>query len=315
MNRIATGLTALLLITLVVATTASAQAWVAPAGEGSVTIAGQAIENTGHVLTDGSVLPFGKSRTAALYLEAEYALTARVSIAAGIPFVFARYLGPRPPAGVPEPPMVREVDRCYCWQKGWQDFNVTARFNLLNGSTALTTSISVGVPSHGYNYIGEAVVGRNLKEVRLAVDAGQRLDAISPRLAVQGRYSYAIVERVLDVPNNRSNLSGEMIVGLADWLSVQGTIARQVTHGGLRAGSSGPGPDGVPWGEITTPELFREHDRLIRDNHWRVGAGASVALPAGQLFFSYVEFVAGTDTHAGRAFTTGFSVPFTWRAF
>ena len=43
---------------------------------------------------------------------------------------------------------------------------------------------------------GEAVVGRNLREVRIAVDAGQRLDAISPKLSVQGRYSYAFVERV-----------------------------------------------------------------------------------------------------------------------
>ncbi len=290
-----------------------AQAWVPPAGSGSLRFAAQAIDNTGHVLSDGSTIPFGKSRTAAIYVETDFALTERLSVSAGVPFVFAKYLGPRPPAGVPEPPMVRAVDRCYCWQTGLQDVSFTARYSLLNGATALTPSISLGVPSHDYNYIGEAVVGRNLREVRLGIDAGARLDAISPRLAVQARYAYAMVERVLDVPNNRSNASAEVMLRLADRLSVQGSVSRQITHGGLRAGVAPPGPDGIPWGEITTPELFREHDRLIRDNNWRLGAGVSFGLARGDLFFSYVEFVRGTDTHAGRAFTTGFSVPFRWR--
>lgn len=290
-----------------------AQAWVPPAGSGSITVAAQAIDHTGHVLTDGSTIPFGKSRTAAIYVEADMALTDRLSITAGIPFVFAKYRGPRPPDGIPEPPMVQAVDRCYCWQKGLQDISVTARYNVLSGAAAVTPSISLGVPSHDYNYVGEAVVGRNLREVRLAIDAGARLDALSPRLAVQARYAYAIVERVLDVPNNRSNATAEIILRLTDRVAVQGALSRQITHGGLRAGVGPPGPDGIPWGEITTPELFREHDRLIRDNNWRLGGGVSIGLARGDLFVSYVEFVGGTDTHAGRALTTGFSVPFRWR--
>ena len=290
---------------------ASAQAWVSSAGEGAVTVATQSIDNTGHVLTDGSTIPVGKSRNASVYLEADYAVTDRFSVVVGIPFVFAKYLGPRPPAGVPEPPMVQAVDRCYCWQHGWQDFGLTARFNLLRGDTALTSSISFGVPSHGYAHIGEAVVGRNLHEVRAAVDVGQRLSALSPRLAVQAQYSYAFVERILEVANNRSNVSAEFAFELTERLSAQGTVSRQMTHGGLRAGVLPPGgPEGIPWGEITTPELFREHDRLLRDNYWHAGAGLSYSFPMAHVFFSYVEFVAGSDTHAGRAFTAGVSLPF-----
>lgn len=293
------------------ASSASAQAWVPPAGQGALTVAFQAIDNTGHILTDGSTLPQGKSRNASIYLEVDYALTDRLSVAAGIPFVFAKYLGPRPPAGVPEPPMVQPVDLCYCWQQGFQDFGFTARFNLLNDSTALTPSVSLGMPSHDYGYVGEAVVGRHLRELRVALDAGTRLDAISPRLAIQGRYAYAWVERVLDVPNDRSNLSAEVLFQWTEKLSVRGSVYRQITHGGLRAGALPPTPpDGVPWGEITTPELFREHDRLLRDNNWRLGAGASFDLPRAEVFASYIEFLGGSDTHAGRAFTVGFSIPF-----
>ena len=288
-----------------------AQAWIPPAGRGSITVAGQAIDNTGHILTDGSTIPFGKSRSGGVYLEVDYAVTDRFSIAAGIPFVFAKYLGPKPPEGVPEPPMVRPVDLCYCWQRGWQDFGFTARYNLLNSSTAITSSISFGVPSHGYEYRGEAVVGRNLKELRFGVNVGHRLDAVTPRLTIQGRYSYAIVERVLHVPNNRSNVSAEGAFQVTDKFSLQATVARQLTHGGLRAGVLGPTfPDGVPWGEIMTRELFEQHDRLLRDNHWRAGAGLTFSLPRADVFFSYLEFLGSSDTHAGRSFTVGVSFPF-----
>jgi hypothetical protein len=293
------------------ASPALAQAWVPSAGQGSVTIAFQTIENTGHVLTDGSTIPQGKSRDASIYLEVDYAVTDRLSMTAGVPFVFAKYLGPPPPAGVPEPPMVQPVDNCYCWQQGLQDFAFTARYGLFNGPAALTPSVSYGLPSHDYAYAGEAVVGRHLHELRAAVDAGLRLDAISPRLAVQGRYSYAWVERVLDVPNNRSNITAEALFEVTGRLQVRGGVYRQVTHGGLRAGVGPPTlPDGYPWGEITTAELFHEHDRLLRDNYWHVGAGLSYGFSRMDVFASYVEFVGGTDTHAGRAFTAGLSLPF-----
>jgi len=295
----------------VAAPSVAAQAWARRAGEGSVTLAFQGIDNTGHVLSDGSTVPVGKSRNASIYVEAEYAVTDRVSFSAGIPFVFAQYRGPRPPPGQAEPPMVQPVDACYCWQDGLQDLGLTSRFNLLNGATALAASLSLGAPSHDYEYRGEAVVGRHLRELRLALDVGQRLDFLSPRLAVQGRYSYAFVEEVLDVSTNRSNASAEVLCQVTDGLSVEVAAFWQVTHGGLRAGlGPPPEPDGIPWGEITTPEQFREHDRLMRDDYWRLGASLTYSFPRADLFAAYVEFVGGSDTHEGRALTVGISVPF-----
>ena len=294
------------LVSLLAATSASAQAWAPPAGQGAFTVAFQAIDNTGHILTDGSTVPGGKSQSASIYLEFEYAITDRWSLSTFIPYVFAKFSGP-PLPNVPLQP----GDACQCWQHGWQDFGVAARYNLLNGGTALTPSVAFGVPSHEYGYVGEAVLGRRLRELRLGVDVGTYLDAISPRLAVQGRYAYALVERVLDVSTNRSSLSADVIVRLTESLSVQGSVYRQITHGGLRAGTEPPPPpDGIPWGEVTTPELLHEHDRLLRDNSWQLGAGLSYSLPRADLFVSYIEFLSGSDTHAGRAFTVGATVPF-----
>ena len=273
-----------------------AQAWVPPAGSGSVTTAVQTINNTGHTDTFGEFLQVGRSVNTRIDVEVDYAFTDQFSVSAGIPFVFARYTDPEP---YPPPIPFQPVDDCRCWHSGWQDFEVTARYNVVNGAFALTPAVSVGVPSHDYEYRGEAVVGQRLKEVRLTVAAGQRLNAISPRLYIQGRYSYAFVEQVLDIPNNRSNAVVESGFLISRRLAARGVFLWQRVHGGLRFG----GPDSSPLpfpGDVNTPERMFEHDRLLRDNNWRLGGGVTYSLPRMDVFASYVEFVGG-DRLACRA--------------
>jgi hypothetical protein len=289
------------------ATPAWAQAWVPPAGLGSVTVAAQTINNTGHTDTDGLFFRIGRSTNTRIDIEADYALTDRFSVAAGLPFVFAWFSDPLPD-GPPLPVPARDV--CRWWESGWQDFGFTARYNIINRAFALTPSVTVGVPSHDYEYRGEAVVGQRLKEMRITVDAGQRLDAISPRLSVQASYSYAFVERVLnDVPNNRSNAKVEGGFLITRRLAARGLLLWQHVHGGLRFGGSDSSALPFP-GDVNTPERMFEHDRLLRDNNWRLGAAIAYSLPQIDVFGSYVEFVRGTDSHAGRAFTAGVSWPF-----
>jgi hypothetical protein len=283
-----------------------AQAWVPPAGLGSVTVAVQTINNTGHTNTDGEFLQIGRSVNTRIDIDVDYALTDRFSLSAGIPFVLARYVDPLP-YGPPIPFPLR--DECRCWQSGWQDFGFTARYNIVNGAFALTPSVSAGVPSHDYEFRGEAVVGQRLKELRISVDAGQRLTAISPRLYLQGRYSYAFVERVIDIPNDRSNATVEGGFLITRRLAARGLLLWQRVHGGLRFGGSDSSALPFP-GDVNTPERMFEHDRLLRDNNWRLGAGTTYSMPQMDVFASYVEFVRGTDSHSGRAFTAGVSWPF-----
>ena len=299
------------------ATFACAQAWVPPAGVGSVTVAVQTVDNDGHLVTDGRFFPEGQSVNNRIDIEVDYAVTDRLSVSAGLPFVFAKYVDPLSygspgiavedvPAGIiPFPPR----DDCRCWQSGWQDVGFTARYNLASGAFALTPSVTVGVPSHDYEFRGEAVVGQRLKEVRITVDAGQRLDAISPRLSVQGRYSYAFVERVLDIPNNRSNATVQGGFLVTRRLAARGLLLWQHVHGGLRFGGSASSALPYP-GDVNTPDRMFTHDRLLRDNNFRLGAGITYAMRQMDVFASYIEFVRGTDSHAGRAFTAGISLPF-----
>src|SRR5579863_3280880 len=170
---------------LATANHARAQAWVLPQGEGAVGFTYQAIDNTGHRRTNGFLVPRGRSEDMSLYLETEYAFTRHFSVTAGIPFVFAKYTDANPP---PPPIPFLPNDQCRCWQSGWQDFGVTARYNLLGGAGgpfALTPSVSLGAPSHNYNFRGESALGRDLTEVRIGLDAGRRLDGLLRNLSVQ----------------------------------------------------------------------------------------------------------------------------------
>jgi hypothetical protein len=272
---------------------AFAQAWVPPARVGAVTLVYQTIDNTGHRLTDGSLFPPGyDSVSRAFLINFDYAVNDRFSFAVEVPYLGTKYTGPNPSiSGLP-------LDDCFCWNHGWQDLGATARYNLANGAFALTPSVSLGVPTHDYVYFGEAVLGRNLKEMRIAVDAGQRLDAISPRLSVWGRYSYAIVEKAADVSNNRSNMGIETGFQMTRRFGASVGFRWQRTHGGLRST------------EFVSDELFEQYDRLIKDNNFHISGGVSYSFPRFDVFASYLHYVSGTDTHVGRAITTGVSLPF-----
>jgi hypothetical protein len=275
------------------ASSASGQAWVAPARIGSVTFAFQHIDNTGHRSHDGTLFPGGYDSVSQTFLiNFDYAVTDRFSFAVDLPYVGSKYTGPDPSFfGLP-------IDECFCWNHGWQDLGFTARYNITNEAFALTPSVSAGVPSHDYEYFGEAVLGRNLNEVRIALDAGHRLDAISSRLSVYGRYSYAFVEKVLDIGNNRSNMAAGSDVLITRRLLGRIGFSWQRSHGGLRST------------EFTEDIQFAQYDRLIRDNHFHMSGGVTVSLPRVDVFASYVSYVSGTDTHEGYAINAGVSWPF-----
>ncbi len=128
-------------------------------------------------------------------------------------------------------------------------------------------------------------------------------------MTFNAHYAYAFVERVLDVPNNRSDATLS-----ADWrvtpkMSVRALASFQRTHGGFRSGSL-PGSAFPAPGDLTTPERIAEHDRLLRDNSTHLGAGMAYQFSPVGVFVAYTHFVSGTDTHAGRALTTGVTWPF-----
>jgi hypothetical protein len=243
---------------------------------------------------DGTRAPVGKAVNVGVDVELDYAFTNRWSISTSLPYIISKFTDPNPP---PSFLPFSAVDACRCWRSEFADFGFTTRYNIINVNRAfmLTPVVSVGLPSHAYDYVGEAVVGRRLKELRLGADAGQRLDGLFPGLSVQAGYAYTIVGRVLNVPNNRSDGSVRTAFTFASGFSTSAIFNWQRTHGGLRF----PGDVNVP--EI--PERLTEFHRMLRDNYLHAGGGLSYSRGAWDVSGSVLFTARGSNSHDVRVFS------------
>jgi hypothetical protein len=265
---------------------------------GSVTLAWQFVDNTGHRLSDGFLAERGESVTTSALLEAEYAVTDRLSASFGIPYVFAKYTGALPP------PSGRPIDACQCWHSSFQDFGFSVRYRLGGETWAVTPILRYGLPSHDYAYQGEAVVGRNLDEGQLGALAGLKLGFL-PSATFQVGYLYAFVESPLDdVDIDRSNGFLDIGYSVRRRLYVRAAALWQKTHGGLRAGSLTGNPFPFP-GELNSPERLAQRDRVLRTNYWQLGGGLSYSFGSVDVFASYSAYVWGRDAHDGQVFGAG----------
>lgn len=297
-RRVAVGAAAA--IVLATSSPVAAQAFTAAKGVASLTLGWQLVDNTGHRLSDGFLQKSGESVTTSLLLEAEYAITDRLSASAGIPYVFAKYTGALPPfSGLPH-------DACKCWQSAVQDFGVAARYRLGRDTWAVTPVFRYSRPSHAYRFAGEAVVGRNLQEAQVGVLAGTRLGFL-PSATAQAGYTYAFVESPLeDVPLDRSNGFVDLGYAVTRRVYVRASGVWQHTHGGLRAGSS----TGIPFpfpGELISfsNPRYAQRDRVQKTHYWQLGGGLAYSMGPADVFLSYQKYVWGRDAHDGQVFGAG----------
>lgn len=286
------------------ARTVMAQAWVLPERTGAVTFVWQRIDHAGRMRNDGTRAPVGQALNFGVDVELDYAFTDRWSVSTSLPFVMSKFTDPNPPpAFLP----FGAVDACRCWQNEFADFGLITRYNLINVNRTFMVTPFAGVtlPSHAYEYAGEAVVGKRLKEFRVGTFVGQGFDRPFNGVSVEAGYGYSFVERVLDVPNNRSN--GSMMVGFAlprGW-STRFITLWQRTHGGLRF----PVEVNVP----ALPERLTEFHRMLRDNSLRIGAGVTYSRGGWDFSTSMLFTARGSNAHdihvfsvtAGRLFEFG----------
>lgn len=275
-----------------------AQAFTLPQGVGAVTLAWQYVDNTGHRLSDRFLRVAGQSVTTSVDFEIDYGVTDRLSATFGVPYVWAKYTGSLPPpSGLP-------VDSCQCWHSALQDISLAARYRLGDDVWAATPIVRYVRPSHHYEHVGEAVVGRDLEELQIGLGAGVRLRGFLSRASVQAGYTHAFVEKVLDIKNDRGNAFVQVGYALTPRLFLHADGIWQKTHGGLRIGSVTGNPFPPP-GEFNTPERFAQRDRLTRSNYWHAGGGVSYSAGPVDVFAAYQKYVSGTDTHDGQAYTAG----------
>ncbi len=264
----------------------SAQAWVPAKGTGTVSLGFQANRFYGHLLSDGSKLHAGDSYSRAFFLEVDYGITDRLAVTAGIPYVLARNGGdPSPVAGL------TGLDDG-AWHGTLQDYRLTLRYNALVAPVVVTPFVRYAIPSHHYETRAEAAPGRDLREWNVGVDLGRSVLVRGHLTYVDAVLSYAFVEKVAGVSTDR--LNGGLAIGafITRSLSVNVQGSFQNTYGGLTV-------DHV-FGPEASHEEFLEHDRLLADDHERVGLGAGYRFsPEWSVHVAWLTVVGGTDTHYG----------------
>jgi hypothetical protein len=291
------------LVVLAIATSArpaAAQAWAPREHQGGVTFVTQMIDHVGRVFRDVRFECCGTTNVG-IGVDVDYGLSDRWSVSFSVPYVFAKYRG-----GPPDGPALflpyAAVDACHCVHSTLQDIVVGGHYNLvkIRRSFSLMTSMSAGIPTHNYDYAGEAVVGFGLTEVALGADVGQQLDFITRGLSVDGHYGYTFAEHVLGIGHNRSNALFTANYSVSNRLGAHLILSAQHTYGGLRF------PDDIrPF-----PERYSEFHRLLRDNYFQAGAGASYGWHDWELSLSFLRTVSGDNTHDVHVYTATAGHPF-----
>jgi hypothetical protein len=278
-----------------------AQAWVPASGDGSVSIDYQSFDSPGHLNYLGQPIGGGTHSHTVLF-EVEYGVTDKIAVTVALPYIAAKYTGfgpacPNCVAGDFGFQISHLDDGAY--HGTFQDFRFGARYNILKKALFLTPFLGGVVPSHHYENEGEAAVGRRFLEGQVGINAARDFGPLLPNAYAQARYSYAFVPPDEGVHLNRSNAIMEIGYVITSRVAVRSLGTWQRTHGGLRGFPDTRG----------SAVLVQNHDRLLRDNNWRAGGGATVALAGStDLSATVIRVVSGTSTHRG----TGVTVAMTW---
>ncbi len=303
-SRLSVVFTAAVISVLAAPVLLSAQAWLPPKGDGSVSFGVQTISFDGHFDTPGNKLPVAKSRATNLLLGLSYSFTDRFTAELSLPYVITKYTGN--PADLFVPTVLDDGTS----HSAFQDFHLDLHYNILRNSRhrglqdlSLAPFFSLIIPSHSYAFRGESAFGHDLREYALGMSAGRLLSPFLRKAYVQGQYSYAFVQNVDDISLNHSNVDLELGYFLPHSLAVRGFGSWLGTHGGITLEQA-----------FANPQLLPIHDRLARASYWHLGTGASYSLNRSvDLSFSYVTYLAGSSAHYGRVLTIGTTWNFSTR--
>ena len=295
---------AILTLSLLAPSQASAQAWVPPKGEGFLSLTFQSLEAGDHLFSSPVMgersLDLGSGESRVLVLDGDVGLTDKLGLTLSVAYVDARYTeGGR--AGeiretLPDFPHLDLPADDGDWHGSLQDARVSLRYMRPTGSWVLTPGGALLVPLRDYRTRGHAATGRGLNEAQLGLDAGRLLDVRGrPRAYLQGGYRYTFIEELAGISMNRSDLYVELGYLAHPRLTLRGFGDWRTSHGGLDFAA----------GDLHGGN-FSHHDALEASEWLRVGVGASVPITRdADLFASVGHMIAGENIQRSTTFSAG----------
>jgi len=273
----------------------AAQAWITPAGEGSIGLFHQFVYSDNHLNFEGEGNDqLGTERFHTLSLDASYGLRDRLAVDGTVVWMTTKWSpdGNGTPHGT--------IDNG-SYHSSFQDARVVLRYQAALRPVALAPFVAFGAPTNSYETRGHSAFGRSLKELQFGVAAGRAIRATTGLVYLHGSASYSVSEAVPGYDFDLDHINGDFAVSVpaVSRVTFTGFGSWQVMRDGLE----------LPFKTDHDREEFGEdHDRLARASFLNTGLRASVAV-TDRLDFtvSGVFTVSGRNVHAVRAITTGIS--------
>jgi hypothetical protein len=232
-----------------------------------------------------------------MILSLDFGISDRFAAYVSIPFVASRYEGDLPDGPIDDG----------TWNTGIQDLGFGVGYSALRLPIMVTPSLRVQIPSHSYETLGHAAIGRDIAEIQLGVGLGWVPRSFLSGTFVQGGYTFAFVEEVDGIRTNRSNvnLGAGYFVTREFVLWASGDYV--YTH------------DGYDWVDVAedlgaghehAEEGFQSHDRLAKKVALTAGGGISYSLGASWISLGVMTTLSGENTHDATilSFTIGRSL-------
>jgi hypothetical protein len=241
------------------------QAWLSPTGEGTASALYQYGFDRLHVFSDGRTKDRGHIYLHSVLLDTDFSLTDKLAVRISLPYISGKYVGSNGHTllrGRPETAVALDNGS---FHGSLQDFRFDLRYSLSQRALKVVPFFQATIPSHDYPTLGHAGVGINLREYRVGVNLGRRLDPILPKAFVQGRYAFGFSQEVANIAPKRSYAEFQLGYFLTRRLSLQGAAVWMYSH-------NGNDHDYNLFPDNLTDEEWLNHDRISRAKLLDLGA-------------------------------------------
>jgi len=267
------------------------QAWLSPKGEGTASVLYQYGFDRLHVFADGRTKDRGHTFLDSVLLDADFSVTSKLAVRVSLPYISGRYLGRNGHTlvrGQPETAVALDNGN---FHGSLQDFRFDVHYSLSQGALKVVPFVQAVLPSHHYETLGHAAVGMNVREYRVGVNLGRRLNPILPNAFVQGRYAFGFSQEVANIAPKRSYAAFQLGYFLTSRLSLQGAAVLTYSHNGINH-------DYNLFPDDLTDEQWLNHDRISRVNLLDLGANIGFSFNRStNMVVGVGHSVWGANTH------------------
>ena len=224
----------LLFLLLALPSCTLAQAWLSPQGEGTVGLFYQYSFDRLHSFSDGRTKDRGHTFFDSVLLDTDFSLTRNLAVQVSVPYVMGLYLGGAPHQTIRGNSATSVAIDDGAYHGALQDYRVNVRYSVSRRELKVVPFVEGVLPSHSYATFGHAAVGLDLREFRMGVSVGRRLNPILPKAFMQARYAFGFSQEAANVAPKRSY--GEMQLGylFTRKLSLQFAATSIFSHNGIQ---------------------------------------------------------------------------------